>query len=163
MKKQDGICRSDDGWEPDSGNEENKKWRELIMDIESTGPAEQVTVDVEKNRIYLYFRGSLSLAQAEALHDAYREAIAKVGRSFTAVSIFEDFIPGTPEVQEVIARMIRMANSNGCRSAARVSQSSVFGQLQLGRLQREVKADYPVKDCQTLAEADLYLDGLAAE
>lgn len=133
------------------------------MGVEPTSPTEQVIVDVGKHRVYLYFRGSLSLARAEALHDAYRQAIAKVGHGYTAVSVFEDFIPGTPEVQEIISKMILMANDNGCRSAARVSQNSVFGQLQLGRLQREVKADYPVKDCQTLAEADLYLDGPGVE
>jgi hypothetical protein len=35
---------------------------------------------------------------------------------------------------------------------------SVFGQMQLGRLQREVNAAYPVHDCATLAEADTFLD-----
>jgi hypothetical protein len=119
---------------------------------------ETVTVDLAKRRVYLRFRGFLSRAQAEALRDAYRDAIAKVGSGYTAVSIFEDFMPGTPEVQEIISTMIRMANDGGCRAAARVAQGSVFGQMQLGRLQRQVQAGYPVHDCQTLAEAEAYLD-----
>jgi hypothetical protein len=119
---------------------------------------ETVTVDLAKRRVYLRFRGFLSRAQAEALRDAYRDAIAKVGSGYTAVSIFEDFMPGTPEVQEIISTMIRMANDGGCRAAARVAQGSVFGQMQLGRLQRQVQAGYPVRDCQTLAEAEVYLD-----
>ena len=42
--------------------------------------------------------------------------------------------------------MIRMADDGGCRLAARVAQGSVFGQLQLGRLQREVQAGYSVHE-----------------
>jgi hypothetical protein len=119
---------------------------------------EAVTVDLAKRRVYLRFRGFLSKAHAEALRDAYGEAIARVGPGYTAVSIFEEFMPGTPEVQEIISTMIRMANDGGCRAAARVAQGSVFGQMQLGRLQRQVQAGYPVHDCQTLAEAETYLD-----
>ena len=133
------------------------------MGAEPITPADSVTVDMGKRRVYLYFRGFLSAADAEHLYEAYRRAIAQVGRGFTAVSIFEGFVPGTAEVQEIISRMIRMANDKGCCSAARVSQGSVLGQLQLGRLQREVQADYPVKDCDTVDEADAYLDGLGPE
>jgi len=109
--------------------------------------------------VYLHFRGSLTKTGAEELREAYRGAIAQVGPGYTAVSIFEDFVPGTSEIQEIISSMIRMADDGGCRLAARVAQGSVFGQLQLGRLQREVQARYSVHDCETLAEADAYLDG----
>ena len=71
-------------------------------------------------------------------------------------------MPGTAEVQQVISSMIQMASEGGCTAAARVAQGSVFGQMQLGRLQREVRAGYPVHDCETLAEADAYLDGVVA-
>ncbi len=54
-----------------------------------------------------------------------------------------------------------MAGDNGCRAAARVGQGSVFGPLELGRLQREIKATYPVKDFSSLADAEAYLDGMA--
>ena len=118
-----------------------------------------VTVNSAKKRVYLRFRGSLNRAQAEELQQAYRKAIAEVGPGYTAVSIFEDFVPGTAEVQEVISSMIKMANDGGCRAVARVAEGSVFGQLQLGRLQREVQADFPVHNCKTLAEAEAYLDG----
>jgi hypothetical protein len=130
------------------------------MAAETTHSAELVTVDMAKRRVYLRFRGSLTRAQAENLREAYREAIAEVGPGYTAVSIFEDFMPGTAEVQEVISSMIKMADAGGCRAAARVGQGGVFGQMQLGRLQREVQAAYPVHDCQTLAEADAHLDGI---
>jgi hypothetical protein len=119
-----------------------------------------VTVDMTKKRVYLHFRGSLTVAQAEQLKQAYRDAIAQVGPGYTAVSIFEDFMPGTAEVQEVISSMIKMADDGGCRAAARVGQGGVFGQMQLGRLQREVQAAYSVHDCETLAQADAYLDGV---
>jgi hypothetical protein len=74
-----------------------------------------VTVDMAKKRVYLHFRGSLTKAQAENLKEAYRGAIAQVGSGYTAVSIFEDFMPGTAEVQEVISSMIQMADQSGCR------------------------------------------------
>ncbi len=124
--------------------------------------AEPVSVDMGKKRVFLTFRGFLSVADAERLHDAYRKAIARVGSGYTAVSIFEDFVPGTEDVQAIISKMIKMANDSGCRAAARVAEGSVFGPLQLGRLQREVKAGYPVKDFKTLTEANAYLDGMAA-
>ncbi len=119
-----------------------------------------VTVNMAKKRVYLRFRGSLTKAQAENLREAYRSAIAEVGSGYTAVSIFEDFMPGTAEVQEIISSMILMADEGGCRAAARVGQGGVFGQMQLGRLQREVQAGYSVHDCETLPEADTYLDAV---
>ena len=132
------------------------------MGDDTTHTADLVTVNKERKRVYLHFRGSLTKAQAENLKEAYRAAITQVGSGYTAVSIFEDFMPGTAEVQEVISSMIQMADQGGCRAAARVGQGGVFGQMQLGRLQREVKAGYSVHDCETLAEADTYLDGVSA-
>jgi len=130
------------------------------MGDDTTHTADLVTVNNEKNRVYLRFRGSLTKAQAENLKEAYRAAIVQVGPGYTAVSIFENFMPGTAEVQEVISSMIQMADQGGCRAAARVGQGGVFGQMQLGRLQREVQVGYSVHDCETLAEADTYLDGI---
>ena len=119
---------------------------------------ELATVDPTKQRIYLHFRGFLSVDQANTLKEAYRAAIARVGAGYTVVTIFEDFMPGTPEVQDVISSMILMASEAGCTKAARVSQGNVLGQMQLGRLQKAVQAAYPVKDCSTIDEADAYLD-----
>jgi hypothetical protein len=129
------------------------------MDADGTPNTDLVTVNLEKKRVYLHFRGSLTEAGAKDLKEAYRDAIAQVGPGYTAVSIFDDFVPGAADVQEVISSMIRLANDGGCRLAVRVAQGSVFGQLQLGRLQREVQAGYDVHDCETVAEADAYLDG----
>lgn len=122
-------------------------------------PTDLVSVDLAKKRVYVQFRGTLTRAVAETMREAYRDAIQKVGSGYTAVSIFEDYVPGTIEVQEVLSTMITMANDAGCRAVARVAQGSVFGQMQLGRLQRAVEADYPVHNCETLAEAEAYLDG----
>ena len=128
------------------------------MEVNGTRTTDLVTVNLEKKRVYLRFRGSLTEATAKELRAAYREAIAQVGPGYTAVSIFEDFVPGTTEIQDIISSMIRMADEDGCRLAARVAQGSVFGQLQLGRLQSQVQAGYPVHDCETVAEADAFLD-----
>jgi hypothetical protein len=130
------------------------------MAVDTTRTSNLVTVNRVKKRVYLRFCGSLTKAQAENLREAYRAAISQVGPGYTAVSIFENFMPGTAEVQEVISSMIQMADRGGCRAAARVGQGGVFGQMQLGRLQREVQAGYSVYDCETVAEADTYLDGI---
>ena len=130
------------------------------MAADTSQNTDLVTVDMVNRRVYIRFRGSLTKAQAENLREAYRRAIAKVGSGYTAVSIFEDFMPGRAEVQEVISSMIKMADQGGCRAAARVGQGGVFGQMQLGRLQREARAGYSVHDCETVAEADAYLDGV---
>ena len=79
---------------------------------------ELATVDLEKKRIYLRFIGFLSAQEASELKEAYRAAIAKVGRDYTVVTIFENFTPGTAEVQETISSMILMASNAGCRKAA---------------------------------------------
>jgi hypothetical protein len=126
--------------------------------VNSGNNDELATVDPSKQRIYLHFRGFLSVEQAKTLKEAYRAAIARAGAGYTVVTIFEDFMPGTPEVQEVISSMILMASEAGCKKAARVSQGNVLGQMQLGRLQKAVEAAYPVKDCSTIDEADAYLD-----
>jgi len=130
------------------------------MGAESTPAADLVTVDAAKKRVYLHFRGFLTKEQAESLKEAYRQAIVQVGPGYTAVSIFEEFMPGKEDVQAVISSMILMADEGGCKAAARVAQGSVFGQMQLGRLQRQVQAGYPVHDCETVEEADAYLDGV---
>ena len=128
------------------------------MGVEAARTSGPVTVNMAKKRVYIRFRGSLTRAQAEDLREAYRKAITQVGPGYTAVNIFEEFMPGTPEVQEVITSMIQMAGEGGCRAAVRVGQGSVFGQLQLGRLQREAEVGYAVHDCETLEEAEAILD-----
>ena len=130
------------------------------MGVDAPHTSNLVTVNMAKKRVYLRFKGSLTKAQAEDLREAYRRAITQVGPGYSAVSIFEEFMPGTPEVQEVISSMIQMASNSGCLKAARVSHGNVLGQMQLGRLQRSVEAAYPVRDCTTIEEADAYLDGV---
>jgi hypothetical protein len=130
------------------------------MSVDTSDTTDLVSVKTAEKRVYLHFRGSLTRAQAETLRDAYHTAIDQVGPGSTAVSIFEDFMPGTAEVQEIISSMIEMADLGDCRAAARVGQGGVFGQMQLGRLQREARAGYSVEDCRTPAEADTHLDGI---
>jgi len=129
------------------------------MDRDAAGGSDLVTVNEEKKRIYLFFRGALTRADAEELRSAYKRAIIRTGPGFTAVSVFEAFVPGESEIQNIIRSMIRMADEGGCRLAVRVAQGSVFGQLQLGRLQREIQAGYETYECETLADAEAFLDG----
>jgi hypothetical protein len=125
-----------------------------------TGPADltrSAHVDPAKRRIYLVFEGFLSPAQAQALRDAYREAIAAVGPGYTVLSYFKDFTPGTQQVADLFASMVEMASRGGCRKAARVSSGSVLGPLQMGRIATS-HATYPSRQFETWAEAEAYLD-----
>jgi hypothetical protein len=124
------------------------------------GPADlmrSATVDQGRKRIYLVFEGFLSPAEAEALKDAYRAAIAEVGPDYTVLSYFRDFTPGTKEVADLFASMVEMASSGGCRKAARVSSGSVLGPLQMARIATS-HASYPSRQFETWAEAEEYLD-----
>ncbi len=114
-------------------------------------------VDPVKKRIYLVFEGFLSTAQAQALKDAYRDAIAKAGPGYTVLSYFKDFTPGTQEVAALFASMVEMASSGGCRKAARVSSASVLGPMQMARIASS-HASYPSRHFETWAEAAAYLD-----
>jgi hypothetical protein len=125
-----------------------------------TGPADLTRyahVDSAKKRIYLVFEGFLSPAQAQALRDAYRDAIAAAGPGYTVLSYFKDFTPGTQEVADLFASMVEMASKGGCRKAARVSSGSVLGPLQMSRLATS-HASYPSRHFETWAEAEAYLD-----
>jgi hypothetical protein len=128
-----------------------------------TGPADltrSAHVDPVKRRIYLVFEGFLSPAQAQALRDAYRDAIAAVGPGYTVLSYFKDFTPGTQEVADLFAAMVEMASRGGCRKAARVSSGSVLGPLQMSRIATS-HASYPSRQFETWAEAEAYLDSEA--
>jgi hypothetical protein len=128
-----------------------------VITLENKHSGELATVNLVKNRIYLRFMGFLSLEEAEQLRTAYEDAISRVGQGFTVVSIFDNFKPGTQEVQDVITSMIQMASAAGCTKEARVSMGSVLGSLQLGRLSK-TDASYPSRNFETLEEADTYLD-----
>lgn len=128
-----------------------------------TGPADLTRcahVDPEKRRIYLVFEGFLSPAQAQALKDAYRDAIAAAGPGYTVLSYFKDFTPGTREVADLFASMVEMASKGGCRKAARVTSGSVLGPLQMGRIAIS-HASYPSRQFESWAEAEAYLDSEA--
>jgi hypothetical protein len=118
---------------------------------------ELAMLDPEKRRIYLCFKGFLSLDQVRELAEEYRRVIAQVGRGYTVLSYFKGFKPGTPEIQEVMSEMIKMASHAGCRKAARVGGGSVLGPMQLQRLSKEL-ATYAHRVCSTWEEAEAYLD-----
>jgi hypothetical protein len=114
-------------------------------------------VDAAKRRIYLLFEGFLSQAQAQALKEAYRAAIAEAGPGYTVLSYFKDFTPGTKEVADLFASMVEMASRGGCRKAARVSSASVLGPMQMSRI-AATHASYPSRQFESWVEAEAYLD-----
>lgn len=118
---------------------------------------ELTRVDRGKNRIYIYFRGYLTLEQVLALKRAYREAIAKCTPGFTCLTYAEDFRPGSQEIQNVICEMKTMAAEAGLSKVARVVGAKPLGGMQIDYIARE-KARYPARNFATEAEAEAYLD-----
>jgi hypothetical protein len=116
-----------------------------------------VWIDEAKNRIYIRFEGFIDLEHAEELHDLYRDAITKCPPGFTVLTYAENFRPGTPEVQEVVARMVQMADVAGCKKVARVVGENPLGAMQINRLARE-ETSYESKHFTTESEAESFLD-----
>jgi len=118
---------------------------------------EPVRFDAAKNRIYIRFDGFMDAERAQQLHDAYRDAIARAQSGFTVVTYTEGYRPGGPEVQEIVTRMVRMAEQGGCRKVARVVGKSPLGAMQINRLARS-ETTYPSRHFVTEIEAEAYLD-----
>lgn len=118
---------------------------------------EPVRLDSAKNRIYIRFDGFMDKGRAQLLHDAYRDAIAQAQPGFTVVTYTEGYRPGGPEVQEIVTRMVRMAEQGGCRKVARVVGNSPLGAMQINRLAK-TETRYPSKHFATDVEAEAYLD-----
>lgn len=118
---------------------------------------ELVRIDKAKNRIYLYFEGFMEIDRARKLHDAYKEAISQCTPGFTVVTFAQDYKPGTPEVQDVVRNMTRMAQDAGCRKVARVVGRTPLGGMQINRIAKS-QTTYPSRHFATVEDADAYLD-----
>lgn len=116
-----------------------------------------VRVDAAKNRIYVRFEGFLNIEDAEDVRRAYGEAIAQVDKGFTVLTDARDYLPGTPEVQEIITSMTHMADRGGCAKVARVLGENPLGGYQIDRLAKE-STSYPSQHFKTVEEAEEYLD-----
>jgi len=118
---------------------------------------EPVRLDAARNRIYIRFEGFMDQERAQQLHDGYRDAIAQAQPGFTVVTYTEGYRPGGPEVQDIVTRMVRMADQAGCRKVARVVGHSPLGAMQINRLAK-TETTYPSQHFATEAEAEEYLD-----
>jgi len=119
---------------------------------------DQARYDTAKNRIYIRFDGFMNLERAQQLHDAYRDAIAQAKPGFTVVTYAQDYKPGGREVQDVVAKMVKMAEDGGCAKVARVVGDNPLGGMQINRLAKET-TKYESRHFKTDVEAEAYLDG----
>jgi hypothetical protein len=119
---------------------------------------EQLTkVDLAKNRIYIFFEGTLDMERALRLQQAYRNAINQCNPGFTCLTYAENFMPGNDTVQNVVMEMTKMAEDAGLKKVARVVGNTPLGGMQINRLAR-VKTRYPARHFATEQEAEEYLD-----
>lgn len=115
--------------------------------------------DPAKNRLYITFHGYMNLEEAEKLRDDYARALALCRPGFTILTDAQEYRPGTEEVQEVIASMVKMDAEAGVSRVARVTGSKPLGSMQIGRLAKEtVKDEYTARHFETIEEAEAYLD-----
>jgi hypothetical protein len=114
-------------------------------------------VDLDKNRIYLRFEGFMTVTGAQRLRDDYRQAIEKCRPGFTVLTYAVDYKPGTPEVQEIVASMAKIAEVAGCSKVARVVGDKPLGSMQIDRIAKSV-TKYPSRHFQSVEEAEEYLD-----
>ena len=114
-------------------------------------------VDAAKNRIYIRFEGFMTVEQALKLKQAYKDAIAKVAPGFTTLTYSADYVPGSPEVRQIVGEMTQMAAEAGLKKVARVVGKTPLGGAQINRLAKE-RASYPAKHFRTELEAENYLD-----
>ncbi len=118
---------------------------------------ENARVDKVKNRIYLYFRGFMTIERAKELKETYRKAITECKPGFTTVTFAEEYKPGSPEVQDIVEEMTKMAEKAGIRKVARVVGETPLGAMQIDRLAKK-NTIYPSRHFRTLEEAEEYLD-----
>jgi len=114
-------------------------------------------VDKVKNRIYIYFEGTLNLEQALKLQKSYKDAIDQCKPGFTVLTYAENYSPGDDEVQKIVAEMTKMAEDAGLKKVARVIGSRPLGGMQINRLAK-LKTKYPSRHFATEKEALEYLD-----
>ncbi|MBN2416721.1 hypothetical protein JXO52_12815 [bacterium] len=114
-------------------------------------------VDPIKNRIYIYFEGKMDLERILRLKQAYKDAIELCKPGFTVLTYATKFVPGSPEVQEVVKEMTYYAEKAGLRKVARVVGKTPLGGMQINRLAK-TKTKYPARHFKTEIEAEMYLD-----
>lgn len=118
---------------------------------------EKIRIDKSLNRIYLYFKGFMTPERAKELSDLYQDAISQCDPGFTVVSFSEDYNPSSPEVQEIIHKMTKMAEEGGVKKVARVVGEAPLGAIQIDRIAKS-HTSYPSKHFKTLDEAEEYLN-----
>ncbi|MCD6115386.1 hypothetical protein J7K93_00080 [bacterium] len=119
---------------------------------------EQLTkVDKTKNRIYIYFEGTLNLERALKLQQSYKDAISMCTPGFDVLTYAENYKPGDEKVQKIVAAMTKMAEDAGIRKVARIVGTNPLGGMQINRLAKQ-KTKYPSRHFATEREALEYLD-----
>ena len=114
-------------------------------------------VDLVKNRIVLYFDGFMTLEEAKQLREDYRNAIRQCRPGFTVITHAIGYKPGTPEVQDIVTTMTKMAEDAGCSKVARVVGNKPLGGMQIDRIAKTVTT-YPSRHFESVEDAHAYLD-----
>lgn len=115
--------------------------------------------DPAKNRLYITFHGYMTLEDAEKLKEDYARALALCRPGFTILTDAQGYRPGTEDVQEVIASMVKMDAAAGVSRIARVTGTKPLGSMQIGRLAKEAATEeYTARHFETIEEAEAYLD-----
>lgn len=117
----------------------------------------EVRADLEKNRLYIIFRGKLNDVEAGLAADEVLEALEQMRPGFTVVTDLAEAVPVSVEATQHIQRGQQAIAQKGVKKVARVVHN-IVGAMQFKRIQEESGLTYEVIRVTSLEEADRVLD-----
>lgn len=115
----------------------------------------EITVDGERNRLYLTLAGLLDEGTAEAHVEDLLAAADGLEPGFDMVNDISEFTPMTDAATATIERGKHGLAERGVSAVVRVTGESVVGKMQFSRVGEEA---YHVATAETVAEAEDLLD-----
>ena len=116
-----------------------------------------VHVDSIKNRIYVKIDGSLSVEEAKALEEKYRQAVSQCFTGFSVLNDVSWLRPCSPEVQQILSEITHISSNAGVGKVARVVGETPLAGMQIDRISR-TESHYHGEHFKTVDEAEVYLD-----
>jgi hypothetical protein len=112
-----------------------------------------VTVDTDRNRMYMTFEGMLDEEQAEAALAEVEAALSDLEPGFGLVNDISEFRPVSQAVTDRIEDGKQLLVERGATAAVRVTGESVIGKMQFERVGGGAES-YHVATAETVEEAE---------
>lgn len=116
-----------------------------------------VSVNTDKNRLYIVFRGNVDDNEATLAADETIKALDLVRPGFTVLTDLANAVPISTYATDNIKRGQLAIARKGVKKVARVVKN-IVGAMQFKRVQREAGIDYEVIQVTSMEEAEVLLD-----